>query len=139
VSAPPGRCPRCHSELAPGQDWCTTCGYAATTRILPPGNWRVPIIVVTVIFLLGLGGVAAAFVAVSDDASEVTTTTLPPRTLPATGTAPTASTPTASTASTTTPTTSTPTASTPTSTTTARTTTAATAPDVQTATTPATK
>jgi hypothetical protein len=123
VSAPPGRCPRCNAELGAGQDWCTNCGFAATTRILRPGNWRIPILVVTAIFLLGLGGVAAAFVAASNDASEVTTTTLPPKTLPATGTAkaptttttiPTASTPTASTPTATTPTASVPTASTPT-------------------------
>jgi hypothetical protein len=123
VSAPSAQCPRCHAQLAPGQNWCTTCGYAATTRILPPGNWRVPIIVVTVIFLLGLGGVAAAFVAVSGDTSEVVTVTNPPQTLPPTGTAPattsstptttTATTPTTTTATTTAPTTSTPTTTTP--------------------------
>jgi len=102
VSAPTGRCPRCNAELAPGQDWCTSCGYAATTRVLRPGNWRVPIMILAAIFLLALGGVAAAFVAVSGDTSQVKTITNPPKTLPATGTATapkpsTASTPTAST------------------------------------------
>ena len=107
MSAPPGQCPRCKSPLTPGQDWCTTCGYAATTRILRPGNWRIPIIVVTVIFLLGLGGVAAAFVAVSGDTSQVKTITNPPKTLPATGTAPAPKPSTTSTPTTSTPTTST--------------------------------
>jgi hypothetical protein len=112
----PARCPRCTTPLQPGQDWCVNCGYAATTRVVPPGNWRWPIIVVTVIFLLGLGGVAGAFVAASGDAQHVTTTTLPAKTLPPTSTTPTApAKPTTAPATTAT----TPTATTPTTSTTA--------------------
>jgi len=34
------RCARCHTRLAPGQDWCLGCGAAANTRVLAPPSWK---------------------------------------------------------------------------------------------------
>jgi predicted nucleic acid-binding Zn ribbon protein len=81
------RCPRCGAALSPGQDWCTQCGTAATTRILRARGWRIPIAVVIALLALGGGAVAAAFVAVTDDARNVDFTTNR-KTLTITGTTP---------------------------------------------------
>jgi SPOR domain len=61
VDAPAAtRCPRCGTELAPGQDWCLECGTAATTHVIAPPGWRVPVAVVALIVALLAAGVAIA-------------------------------------------------------------------------------
>ncbi len=34
------RCARCRARLAPDQDWCLSCGAAATTRVVGPPSWK---------------------------------------------------------------------------------------------------
>jgi hypothetical protein len=62
-----GRCPRCSTPLAGGQDWCLNCGAAATTRIAPTPNWRIPVAAVATVLVLALAGVGAGFVTLSGD------------------------------------------------------------------------
>jgi hypothetical protein len=71
--ADPGtRCPRCGAELAPEQDWCLQCGAAARTRIVPPPSWRGPVAIVATIVLLAGAGIALAFVEVTDQGQQPT-------------------------------------------------------------------
>jgi hypothetical protein len=103
-------CPRCGATIAPDQDWCLDCGAAARTRLAPTPNWRAPVALVAVIALLAGAGLAAAFVALTNNSTKAPSTSTP-ATAPAVATEPTAGAP-----PTTPPTTSTP-ASVPTATT----------------------
>ena len=99
-------CPRCAATVAPDQDWCLQCGAAARTRLAPTPNWRAPVAALAIVALLAGIGLAAAFVALTNDSTKAagtaTTATAPvvateptaappPTTPPAT--APTATTP----------------------------------------------
>ena len=54
--------------MAPEQDWCLECGAAATTRVVRPPGWRVPLIVgLAVLALLG-AALAIAVGSLSDKA-----------------------------------------------------------------------
>ena len=101
-------CPRCGATVAPGQDWCLECGAAARTRLAPTPNWHAPVAVIAVVVLLAGAGLAAAFVALTNDSTKAPATSsatapavateptaAPPPTTPpsTTATAPTASTP----------------------------------------------
>lgn len=55
-------CPRCQAVLAPGQEWCLECGFAAATRIVAPPSWRVPAAIALVAAALAIGGIVAALV-----------------------------------------------------------------------------
>ena len=98
------RCPRCNAPVGPDQDWCLECGAAARTRLAATPNWRVPIIVLTIVILLAGAGLAVAFVALTNDSTKAPAAT----SAPAVATEPTAAPP-----PTTPPTTATPTATTP--------------------------
>lgn len=100
--APPARCPRCGTELAPGQEWCLECGTAARTVIAPPPSWRLPIALVAVVVALCGAALAWAFVTLTDNDADVraavsaptTATTAPPAaTTPPAATPPAATTP----------------------------------------------
>ena len=118
----PTTCPRCGAPLDAGQDFCLRCGTAATTRVRRAPSWRIPVFVLVLLLALGAGGVAAAFVAVSDDAQTINVTTrritrtvtAAPTSPPPTQATTTATTATAPTAPTTGTTGATPTATTPT-------------------------
>jgi hypothetical protein len=67
-------CPRCGAPVAPDQDWCLDCGAAARTRLAPTPNWRAPVALVAVIALLAGAGLAAAFVALTNDSTKAPAT-----------------------------------------------------------------
>ncbi|CAB4875364.1 unannotated protein [freshwater metagenome] len=60
-------CPRCGATLAGDQDWCLNCGAPARTVIAPTPHWRRPILLLLTIAALGLGGLVAAFIALTND------------------------------------------------------------------------
>jgi hypothetical protein len=87
------QCPRCSAPLDADHDWCLECGLAARTRLAPTPDWRIPLVAAIVAALLGVGGLAFAFVELtSDDGPVVTTpattatTTAPATTAPSTTT-----------------------------------------------------
>jgi hypothetical protein len=101
--ADPGtRCPRCGAELAPEQDWCLQCGAAARTRIVPPPSWRGPVAIVATIVLLAGAGIALAFVEVTDQGQQPTSSAAAATTPAAPATPPAAQTTTPATPATTT-------------------------------------
>lgn len=71
------RCPRCGAVFASDQDWCLECGTGATTRIVRPPNWRIPVAIVVGVLGLVVAGVAVAFVLISEDAQNVVAVTTP--------------------------------------------------------------
>ena len=74
-------CPRCAATVAPDQDWCLECGAAARTRLAPTPNWRAPVAALAIVALLAGIGLAAAFVALTNDSTKAagtaTTATAP--------------------------------------------------------------
>jgi hypothetical protein len=74
-------CPRCAATVAPDQDWCLQCGAAARTRLAPTPNWRAPVAALAIVALLAGIGLAAAFVALTNDSTQApsaaTTATAP--------------------------------------------------------------
>lgn len=93
-------CPRCGSHLREEQSWCLDCGLAARTRVHPPPNWRVPVILTCVLLALLAAGIAIGLAALLGKGSRTTpaatTVTVPAATSPATTpTAPAATVPTA--------------------------------------------
>ncbi|CAB4932388.1 unannotated protein [freshwater metagenome] len=83
-------CPRCGATLAGDQDWCMSCGAPARTVIAPTPRWRRPVVALAALALVALGGLAAAFVALTADdptpARTLTrTTTLAPGVAPPPG------------------------------------------------------
>lgn len=92
IETPPGTiaCPRCGAAVGPDQDWCLECGAPARTRLAPAPNWRAPIAIVAVVIVLAGAGLAAAFVALTnDDADTTPATTAAPAAQPAPAPAPT--------------------------------------------------
>lgn len=81
-------CPRCGSQLRDDQSWCLECGLAARTRVHPPPNWRLPVILTCVLLALVAAGIAVALTALLDDGPQPTpaaaTVTVPASTAPAT-------------------------------------------------------
>jgi len=73
--SPPGalRCPQCASALDEGQDWCLHCGRGATTRVLPAGNWRIPILAACLVAAIAGAGLAALFLALGGDDERIVT------------------------------------------------------------------
>jgi len=63
-------CPRCGTELQPGQDWCLECGTAATTRVLPPPGWGMPAAIVAGAIVLTAVVVAIVVSSLSDNANK---------------------------------------------------------------------
>ena len=59
-------CSACGAELEPGQDWCLSCGAAATPLGARPGR-RALLSVASLVLLLVAGAVAASVAALSDD------------------------------------------------------------------------
>lgn len=55
-------CPRCTAGLWPDQDWCTNCGLAVTTRILPARKWRLRIFLIALVVLAAGAGIGWGFV-----------------------------------------------------------------------------
>lgn len=54
--------------MAAEQDWCLECGRAATTRVVPPPSWRLPVAVAAGALALLAGIAAAALTLLADDA-----------------------------------------------------------------------
>ncbi len=73
------RCPRCGVGLAPDQDWCTSCGLAVTTRILPPPNVRGPLAIAIVLVILAGGGIGLAVASLTRNRVHAAPRSLPPR------------------------------------------------------------
>ncbi len=64
-AAPAARgCSRCGAELAPGQDWCLSCGAGAPGSLGTP-SWRSAATIAGVVAVLVLGAAAAAVAALS--------------------------------------------------------------------------
>jgi ribosomal protein L37E len=81
TSAPtsaPIRCPRCGARVASEQDWCLECGAPARTRLAPTPNWRLPIAAVVAVVLAAGIALAVAFVALTNDGTQVAATTAAP-------------------------------------------------------------
>jgi hypothetical protein len=96
VAAEPNlRCPQCGQELDPVQDWCLRCGRAATTTVVRPRHWKIPLILVSLLAALAGVGVAVLFVALSGDDKRIITTGELTRTITVTTQSPTAAVPTA--------------------------------------------
>jgi hypothetical protein len=93
AAEPALRCPQCGNELVPGQDWCLRCGRAATTTVVRPRHWKIPMAVVAVLAALAGVGVAVLFVALSGDDENIVTTGELTRTITVTTQAPTAAPP----------------------------------------------
>ncbi len=72
------RCPRCRAALASRQEWCLSCGAAATTRVAPPPNWRLPALLIAALLALACGALVAAFVARTHPGAQNVTTAAPP-------------------------------------------------------------
>jgi hypothetical protein len=85
-------CPQCDGELAPGQDWCLRCGRGATTRVLPPRHWRIPLALACALAALAGVAVAVLFVALSGDDQRVVTSGQLTRTITVTTQSPAAAT-----------------------------------------------
>jgi len=68
---PAPACGRCGAPMAPEQDWCLECGHAATTRLLRPPSWRLPVAIVLAVMALVGGAVALAVASLGDDADRV--------------------------------------------------------------------
>ena len=71
VQSPPRACPRCGAPLQPEQDWCLSCGAAASTRIAPAPSWRAPLAIVATVLVMAAAGIAVAFLSLTDDAERV--------------------------------------------------------------------
>ncbi|MDX6730170.1 MAG: hypothetical protein QOC54_118 [Baekduia sp.] len=66
--APPAApaCPKCHTELSDGQDWCLTCGQAQPGRLANlPGKRAAATVLALTTVLVG-GAVAASYAALQD-------------------------------------------------------------------------
>jgi hypothetical protein len=94
VAEPTLRCPQCGQELDPSQEWCLRCGRAATTTVVRPRHWRVPLLLVSLLAALAGVGVAVLFVALSGDDENIVTTGELTRTITITTQSPTATVPT---------------------------------------------
>jgi hypothetical protein len=75
-------CPRCGAAMAPEQDWCLECGLAATTRVVPPPSWGIPVAIVLVVFALVGGALAFAIARLSNDADDTAAEHAATRTVP---------------------------------------------------------
>ena len=73
--APQGtlHCPQCASALDESQDWCLHCGRGARTRVLPAGNWRIPILAACLVAAIAGAGLASVFLALSGDDERIVT------------------------------------------------------------------
>jgi hypothetical protein len=137
-------CASCGAPMEPDQDWCLTCGAAASGSLGQRPGWRAASTVIALTAVLVLGAIAASYAAITGDdgkkpapaapaPAQQQAQATPPATTPPAASTPTQSTPTQSTPTTTgklpkvttpksnttgsapiTPTTSTPTTSTPT-------------------------
>jgi hypothetical protein len=79
-------CPRCGGELRTDQAWCLECGLAARTRVHPPPNWRLPIVVTGLLLALVAAGISFGLVALLDEDESpppTVTVTVPAATAPA--------------------------------------------------------
>lgn len=63
-------CPRCGAALRADQDWCLECGAAATTRVLAPPSWKVPLLVILAVVVVFAAVVAIAYALLSHDANK---------------------------------------------------------------------
>jgi hypothetical protein len=114
-------CANCGSPMEADQDWCLSCGTAASGSVGQRPGWRAASTVIAITTVLVLGAIAASYAAITSDDGKKATPTAPPAaaqqqaqaTPPAT-TPPAASTPTQSTPTQSTPTTSLPKVKTPT-------------------------
>ncbi len=97
AAEPAQYCPQCGRELGPGQDWCFNCGRAATTSVVRPRHWKIPLALVALLAALAGVGVAVLFVALSGDDENIVTTGQLTRTITVTTQTPTAAPPPAAT------------------------------------------
>lgn len=89
-AAAPIACPRCQAVVAPGQEWCLTCGAPARTRLAPAPNWRLPVAIATALIAVAAIVLVVAFVALTDNSQPVgTTSTVAPVEAPTTPATPT--------------------------------------------------
>ncbi len=90
------RCARCRGRLAPDQDWCLSCGAAATTRVVGPPSWKLAAATVVGVVAAVAVGVVLLVTSLSSDSDRAASQRASvPVTPPAdTGTPPPAATPT---------------------------------------------
>jgi hypothetical protein len=107
-------CASCGAPMEPDQDWCLTCGAAASGSLGRRPGWRAASTVIGITAALVLGAIAASYAAItSDDGSKPAPAApaqqqaqaTPPATTPPAASTPTQSTPTQSTPTQSTPTT----------------------------------
>ena len=82
--APPAEraCPSCGTALSEGQDWCLECGSAQPGRLGTRHGWRAALTVLAATALLATGAVAAAYAALSSEATRVAAAPPPPSATP---------------------------------------------------------
>jgi hypothetical protein len=82
------RCPRCGTEMVPGQYWCLGCGFAARTQVAVAPRWRWPIVALALAGVLALAGLVYGFVKLSEDTGRAPTVTPTGPTVPVPAPAP---------------------------------------------------
>ena len=75
-------CPSCGTALTEGQDWCLECGSAQPGRLGTRHGWRAALTVLAATALLATGAVAAAYAALSSEATRVAAAPAPPSATP---------------------------------------------------------
>jgi hypothetical protein len=104
-------CASCGAPMEPDQDWCLTCGTAASGTLGRRPGWRAASTVIGITLVLALGAIAASYAAITGDdgkkpapapaaaapqqAAATPPATTPPATTPPATSTPTQSTPTA--------------------------------------------
>src|SRR3954464_7418979 len=68
--APARTCAGCGAPMAAEQDWCLSCGTAAPGRLGERPGWRAALTVLAITLLLVAGSVAAAYAALTSDATQ---------------------------------------------------------------------
>ncbi len=66
------RCARCRTRLAPDQDWCLSCGAAATTRVVGPPSWKLAVATVAGVVAAVAVGVVLLVTSLSSDSDRAT-------------------------------------------------------------------
>lgn len=86
--APARTCAACGAGMAAEQDWCLSCGTAAPGRLGQRPGWRAAVTVLALTLVLVAGSVAAAYAALTSDATQEASAPPPPDVSPVAQAAP---------------------------------------------------
>lgn len=88
AEAPARTCAACGAGMAADQDWCLSCGTAAPGRLGQRPGWRAAVTVLALTLVLVAGSVAAAYAALTSDATQEASAPPPPDVSPVAQAAP---------------------------------------------------